>query len=79
MEDPKTTTRFPITHVHLGNFPMWPFKTPTDLQNQEQSKPSALGGHQSSRNDITAQLWGLWPWQQGGVKGKHNIKLELKR
>lgn len=58
---------------------MWPFKKPTDSQNQEQSKPSAWSGHQSRRNDITAKLWGLWTWQQGGVKGKHNIKLELKR
>lgn len=31
---------------------------------------SAQSGHQSSKKDINAQLWGLWTWQQGGVKRK---------
>ena len=78
MEESKTQQGLQSPVFHLGNFPTSPFINPADSQNQDHPKSSAWSGHQRSSNDTTAKLWGLWTWQQGGVKGKHNRKLELK-
>lgn len=75
MEEPKTqdlqSPIFTLVTLQCGLI----LKSQHESQNQEHPKPSAQHGCQSSRNDTTTKPWGLWTWQQGGVKGKHNQKI----